>query len=292
MAKIFVLSSIGALAIAVEGASFLSSPALVHRLHHDTIRQALRDVLPQPKGSLPRRRADVSEQNNGERNVDSQLRRHVQATDECPGTPFLWKIFEDSSGKHVGFGVGTMHLPRDVVATPEAYKSIEAAIGGKLVIERRRCIIIIVQSCLIMFPTSNYSDSCDVYGELNFYNENATAEFEECAESFITNSATVNDIPDEALKQSVLEKLTQVVLKIINAGGIDIDLEQMTAEELAGTLAPRLGDTPLSTVQSLIVYANTPEYFELYNHTLYGGGGTISLDNSMLKLGRPADDLE
>lgn len=57
--------------------------------------------------------------------------RRIQTEEaSCPGTPFLWKIIEDSTGNHVGFGVGSMHLPGDVVSTEEAYYSIISAIGG------------------------------------------------------------------------------------------------------------------------------------------------------------------
>ena len=58
------------------------------------------------------------------------LVRRIQDESTCPGTPFLWKITEDATGNHVGFGVGTMHLPADIVTTDEAYDSIISAIGG------------------------------------------------------------------------------------------------------------------------------------------------------------------
>ena len=37
---------------------------------------------------------------------------------------------DDATGKHVGFALGTMHLPVDLVTNPEAYESIKAAIEG------------------------------------------------------------------------------------------------------------------------------------------------------------------
>ena len=60
----------------------------------------------------------------------SPHRRKIEETD-CPGTPFLWKIIEDKSGKHVGFGLGTMHLPAELILTEEAYASILSAVEGK-----------------------------------------------------------------------------------------------------------------------------------------------------------------
>ena len=56
--------------------------------------------------------------------------RRIQEQASCPGTPFLWKIIEDATGNHVGFGVGTMHLPADIVTTEEAYGSIISAVSG------------------------------------------------------------------------------------------------------------------------------------------------------------------
>ena len=70
-------------------------------------------------------------------NNNQQQQQHYErftqdtATDEsCPGTPMLWKINNIETGKHVGFGVGTMHLPKDVVLTQGSYDSILAAIAG------------------------------------------------------------------------------------------------------------------------------------------------------------------
>lgn len=65
----------------------------------------------------------------------SKLARRIQDDEaNCPGTPFLWKIIEDVTGSHVGFAVGTMHLPADIVSTEEAYYSIISAIGGDALI--------------------------------------------------------------------------------------------------------------------------------------------------------------
>ena len=64
------------------------------------------------------------------------LRRRIQGgvvgevDDDCPGTPFLWKIVENATGEHVGFGVGTMHMPFDVVLTEPSWNSIRSAIEG------------------------------------------------------------------------------------------------------------------------------------------------------------------
>ena len=70
-------------------------------------------------------------QNNIDNIQQRQQYERFTATDEsCPGTPWLWKINNIETGKHVGFGVGTMHLPKDVVLTQGSYDSILAAIAG------------------------------------------------------------------------------------------------------------------------------------------------------------------
>ena len=39
--------------------------------------------------------------------VQQHKHRFTQVEEDCPGTPLLWKI-NDESGKHRGFAVGTM----------------------------------------------------------------------------------------------------------------------------------------------------------------------------------------
>lgn len=144
-----------------------------------------------------------------------------------------------------------MHLPKDVVTTPEAYASIESAI----------------------------EDSCNVFGELNPLNGNVTAELAECQSSH--DSATVNDIPSEELRAKIKVKLVEIIIAHIESD-----------PDAAEILATRLFDLPLSEIQRIVLYANTPEYVELYAESLYSGIGVGSLDTSVLLLGRPADDLE
>ena len=125
MTNLSLTSTIGAITLAATGAagsaSHLHAPLAVHHHHQLSIQEKLRDVMPQQHRQL--QHAQQSEQNQ----------RHTFATapDDCPGTPFLWKITEDATGKHVGFGLGTMHLPLDVVTTQAGYISIEAVITGE-----------------------------------------------------------------------------------------------------------------------------------------------------------------
>jgi len=61
-----------------------------------------------------------------------QLPRRTQVEDQsCPGTPFLWKIVENSTGNHVGFGIGTMHLPPDLATTNKTFDSLISAVEGE-----------------------------------------------------------------------------------------------------------------------------------------------------------------
>ena len=230
-------SSVGAISLAAIGAAdassshFNKSPAAVNQLHHQLVRQTVRDVLPLRQNRL----------------------LQDEATEEnCPGTPFLWKIIEDATGRHAGFGVGTMHLPFDIVATPEATASIMAAI----------------------------EDSCDVYGELNFFDPTVAAALGECAESIIASAATVDDIPDEQLKEEIKAKMMEV--------GTLMSPDDPESAEL---LASRLLTLPLLEVMNTILYANTPEYAEKYLESLYSTD-IAAMDMSIMAVGRPANDLE
>ena len=108
----FMFKSIVAFSVAIGTAASSSHPHSAI-LNHDIFR-----ILSRPE--LLRQLAG------------SQLTRRIQNDDEsCPGTPFLWKIIEDATGDHVGFGVGTMHLPPDLALTDEAWDSISSAIEGK-----------------------------------------------------------------------------------------------------------------------------------------------------------------
>mmetsp|Transcript_37403 Transcript_37403/g.79798 ORF Transcript_37403/g.79798 Transcript_37403/m.79798 type:complete len:154 (-) Transcript_37403:2245-2706(-) len=133
-------STIGALisffslaGIGTVGASHLQpSPVAQNHFQRRLTQRKLRDA------SLPRsRHAEAAAAGEDEWNEDARRRLRLRdshaasnATEDCPGTPFLWKISEDATGKHVGFGLGTMHLPVDVVTTDHAYSSIKAAIEG------------------------------------------------------------------------------------------------------------------------------------------------------------------
>eukprot|EP00578_Thalassiosira_sp_NH16_P001750 CAMPEP_0181134872 /NCGR_PEP_ID=MMETSP1071-20121207/32320_1 /TAXON_ID=35127 /ORGANISM="Thalassiosira sp., Strain NH16" /LENGTH=495 /DNA_ID=CAMNT_0023221421 /DNA_START=42 /DNA_END=1529 /DNA_ORIENTATION=- len=211
---------------------------------------------------LHNRRPAVRRHNDNNSNDQQQLTRVDEQRSlvegeesSCPGTPFLWKITDDDNGKHVGFAVGTMNLPGDVVLTAESWKAIGHAI----------------------------EDSCDVYGELNTHSPNVTAALQTCQASIESLAITVDDLPSQPLKAAIRTKLIQILTSNNPTNDTSENIE---------IKAGRLGSLPLAEVQQLILYGNTEEYVVRYGYTLYSDDGPMNLDTNMLKLGRPADDLE
>ncbi|EJK70746.1 hypothetical protein THAOC_07868, partial [Thalassiosira oceanica] len=72
-----------------------------------------------------------------------QRRQRLLGEGDCPGGAFLWKIVHDETNEHVGFGLGTVHVPTSEATSEATLASIMNAVD----------------------------DSCDVYGELNIYSE-------------------------------------------------------------------------------------------------------------------------
>ncbi|KAL3767725.1 hypothetical protein ACHAWU_010349 [Discostella pseudostelligera] len=124
-------------------------------------------------------------------------------------------------------------------------------------------------------------DSCDVYGELNLYDNNTLNEIVQCQNSTLEFEATLADIPDEGLREEVKAKILETILQYVE---IDSD----TAE----TLASSFDSEPLSKLYRFITFANTPEYMEKYAYNLISGEGSSFLDLDILALGRPAGALE
>lgn len=147
--------------------------------------------------------------------------RIIQEVD-CPETPYLWKITENDSGKHVGFGLGTMHLPPELVLSDDAYASIFSAIA----------------------------DSCDIYGELNLLDPAVGQELVQCITPLAANAATVNDIQDQDIKSAYEAKLLEIATLVA------------PDESYVDGIYQALLLLPLFLVQQYISYANTPEYEE------------------------------
>lgn len=124
-------------------------------------------------------------------------------------------------------------------------------------------------------------DSCDVYGELNLYDNNTLNEIVQCQNSTLEGEATLADIPDEGLREEVKAKILETILQYVE---IDSD----TAETLASSFDP----VPLSKLYRFITFANTPEYMEKYAYNLIFGEVSSFLDLEILALGRPAGALE
>ena len=150
--------------------------------------------------------------------------------DDCPETPFLWKIVENESGNHVGFGLGTMHLPAELVLSDDAYFTIFNAI----------------------------EDSCNIYGEVNLIDPIVQSELEECMKPFAKNAATISDIADEDVKAAYEAKLLEI------AGKVTVD--ELIVDAIYQALLP----LPLFLVQQFITFSNTPEYEPFLVQTLTG----------------------
>ncbi|KAL7426703.1 hypothetical protein ACHAXH_000427 [Discostella pseudostelligera] len=236
MFKSLIAFSVG-VAIGTAASSSPFHPAILNRnvaAHHDALRILSRpEILRRlARGQLPRR-AQVEEES-------------------CPGTPFLWKIVENSTGNHVGFGIGTMHLPPDLVTTNKTFDSLISAV----------------------------EDSCDVYGEVNSNDIFALVELLTCTFTAISYSATLNDIPDEGLRDEVKAKISEITMQY----GAD----QNTTEIVASNFDAQ----PIGNALNFIIHGNTPEFMEVYGDTLFTGEPTGLLDSEILKLGRPSGGLE
>ena len=118
--------------------------------------------------------------------------------------------------------------------------------------------------------------------KLNTFESNVTSELTECSTGLIENAVTLLDIPSSDLRTEIKAKLLEIVSTFI----------ETEVPEAAEVIANRLDGLPLTEVMNMILYANTPEYMANHSQTIYSGVGAPSLDNSMLALGRPADDIE
>lgn len=124
-------------------------------------------------------------------------------------------------------------------------------------------------------------DSCDIYGELNLYDNNTLNEIVECQNSTLEGEATLADIPDEGLRDEVKAKILETILQYVEIDSANTEI-----------IASSFDSLPLSKVYSFITFANTPEYMEKYAYNLISGEGSSFLDLEILALGRPVGALE
>ena len=75
----------------IAAATFQQQPAILQHIHHDMVQKALNLPPPATNGIVQHKHRFTQ----------------VEEDEDCPGTPLLWKI-NDESGKHRGFAVGTM----------------------------------------------------------------------------------------------------------------------------------------------------------------------------------------
>ena len=182
------------------------------------------------------------------------LQEAAQTEDTCPGTPYLWKIIKDETGDHVGFGLGTLHLPADLVLTDNAYASIIHAV----------------------------EDSCAVYGEIDLADMMVAAAFAECVVELESETARISDIQDEELRLEY-ERIARELATLVAGEGADAAVVDLIYQNVLNLSLYNLG--------LFISYYNTPEYEEYLVPALLGTPEPF-LDETILSLGRPNGGVE
>ncbi len=137
---------------------------------------------------------------------------------------------------------------------------------------------------LIRCPLPPYTislDSCHVYGELNVFDANVSAAMSECTSSIVANSATLEDLPDDVLRDEIKAELLEVILATVDSD-----------PDTAATLASELEHLPMQDIITYIQLGNTPEFMERDNETIYSNPLMNFMDGAILALGRPAGSLE
>jgi hypothetical protein len=120
-----------------------------------------------------------------------------------------------------------------------------------------------------------------VYGELNVFDANVSAAMSECTSSIVANSATLEDLPDDVLRDEIKAELLEVILATVDSD-----------PDTAATLASELEDLPLNDIIGFIQRGNTQEFMERDDETISSNPLMNSLDGAILALGRPAGSLE
>ena len=169
-----------------------------------------------------------------------------------PRNSFPMENYSNDSGKHVGFGLGTMHLPVGVVLTETSYASIFSAIA----------------------------DSCDIYGEVNLLDPNVMAELQQCITPLVTAAARVSDIPDEDIKAAYEAKVMEIASSVV------------TGEDQVDAVYQNLLSVPLFDLQQTILNYNTPEYEPYFLASLTGTPPVVALDAEVLSIGRVPGGIE
>ena len=108
-----ILILVSSIAIGVSSAApsqqLENSPSLEVHIHHDFVQRKLGDIL--PKRRLKKEDDDIHISFAREEDIfgDEDDREYVledyllpSEEERCPGSPFLWKIIDDSDGTHVG----------------------------------------------------------------------------------------------------------------------------------------------------------------------------------------------
>ncbi len=133
---------------------------------------------------------------------------------------------------------------------------------------------------LILFSRT---DSCDVYGEVDGNDLATLLSLLNCTFSALAYSATLNDIPDEGLREEIKAKISEITMQY------HVNNTNQTAVE---TFVSSFDAQPIGSSLGFIINGNTPEFMEKYGDTLFTGETTPLLDSEILKIGRPSGGLE
>ena len=153
----------------------------------------------------------------------------------------------------VGFAVGSMHLPRDLIVSNDGWNSLTAAA----------------------------SDACAIYGEVDVTDPEIIQDITACSVGAQKNWATLNDIPDEALRSEYATIMNNIANEYMNG---------------ASTIAESFMELPILVATEMISVYNTPSYKDTYFAYVFsaqpGTPPPESLDVDLLELGRPSGGLE
>lgn len=127
-------------------------------------------------------------------------------------------------------------------------------------------------------------DSCDVYGEVDGTNILNLIDLLNCTFSALSFAATLQDIPDEGLRDDIKAKISEITMQYLK----DADQNTTATDAFISSFDAQ----PIGNAMNFILHGNTPEFMEVYGDTLFTGEPTGLVDSEILKLGRPSGGLE
>ena len=203
--------------------------------------------------SASRRRSDSSSRGLSEEGSGSQ---------SCPGDPMMWTVHRarggagGGDGDVVGFAVGTMHRPRDIVLTVDAWKVISRAV----------------------------SSSCVVYGEVDLLDGAVAEAVTACLNQYVNDPERyilISDVPDGSLRFELMKKTEEIA-----AAAFPDDVSK--ALEFYGVLEA----VHIGSLMGMITQFNAPETREMLLNLLRGVPQTATMDQDIFGLAQQTGGLE